>query len=212
MARALRAIDRELGITPDMVMPIAPNNRYAKGRQPLRAEPTFPFDNCFFWVESSMDVRVRRRDNDGYDDRGATRLSVREHVAMLLSWDEDARRIAHFIEEKRRCLPTTSSDPDTSSPLPQPETSFDTTPMPPPASSDDSSTQSTNMLDSDRVSAASSQSSDDLRHCNLFGWDHDPESAFLPLLEAAVELEDYIASPEIGDPTEFLEEQDVIRE
>ncbi|RDX48676.1 hypothetical protein OH76DRAFT_1352011, partial [Lentinus brumalis] len=49
VAPALRAIDRELGITPDMVMPIAPNNRYAKGRQPLRAEPTFPFDNCFFW-------------------------------------------------------------------------------------------------------------------------------------------------------------------
>ncbi len=206
----------------------------------MQPEPPFPFSNCFFWFRSSMIVRVKRKVDGGYDDTKATRLSVREHVALLVAWRSDSIRSAQIQRDAQRSrlsgytIPADSFTSDSpaqtsSSPSikPQPllphrpqigtpsaasETPSAPSIQPTSAPSNDSvvTPSRLDMHDSDQVSTASTSSSDDLRSYNLFGWDPDPSFAFLPLLEASVELEKYIELDEIGNPTDFYKEQDAI--
>ncbi len=204
-----------------MVMPIAPNDTCAKGREPIRPEPPFPFDNCFFWIRSSMVVRIKRKDAAEFDDRRATRLSVREHVAMLVSWRDDSRRIAHFVEERCRLAQSPSATGSPASgpssppagPQPSPASSAATS-LRRSASSDDDVGRTENSRDIDHddgASSVSTSSSDDLADYNLFGWNADPALAFVPLLDAWLELEENMTQSEIGNPTDFYEEHEVIK-
>ncbi|RPD57907.1 hypothetical protein L227DRAFT_505988, partial [Lentinus tigrinus ALCF2SS1-6] len=59
VATVLRPAVPEQGFTSDMIMPIHPNTRYAKGRQPVQSTPQFPFLNCYFWMKSLMSLRVK---------------------------------------------------------------------------------------------------------------------------------------------------------
>ncbi|TFK84705.1 hypothetical protein K466DRAFT_553176 [Polyporus arcularius HHB13444] len=225
VASALRPSEPELGITPDMVMPIAPNETHAKGREPIGPEPAFPFDNCFFWIRSSMVVRIKRKDAAEFDDRRATRLGVREHVALLVSWRDDSRRIAHFVEERRRLAQSPSATGSPPSPASGNSSSAPAAPQPSPASSastslrrsassDDDVGRAGNSRDIDHddgASSVSTSSSDDLAAYNLFGWSADPALAFYPLLDAWLELEENITQSEIGNPADFYEEHEVIQ-
>ncbi|RPD56375.1 hypothetical protein L226DRAFT_468667 [Lentinus tigrinus ALCF2SS1-7] len=57
----LRPANEEEGMTPDLCIPIFPNNGHPDGRVPLPTEPLFPFDNCYFWSGLTMDVRIHAR-------------------------------------------------------------------------------------------------------------------------------------------------------
>ncbi|RDX48702.1 hypothetical protein OH76DRAFT_1352070, partial [Lentinus brumalis] len=54
----LRPSDETRSITPDMVIPIAPNKHYTGERRPLRPTPSFPFSNCYHWIMNNVTVRV----------------------------------------------------------------------------------------------------------------------------------------------------------
>ncbi|TFK84700.1 hypothetical protein K466DRAFT_526956, partial [Polyporus arcularius HHB13444] len=66
VASTLRPADPRQGIAPDMVMPIAPNTQHLRGRPALTPQPSFPFNNCFFWMDSMILLRVKVR-KEGYD-------------------------------------------------------------------------------------------------------------------------------------------------
>ena len=95
VAAVLRPVSSKYGITADMVMPIFPNVEYAKGREPLCAKPDFPFSNCFFWIDSSMSLRIRPLPG-GYDlakDRGVE-LPMAAHLDLKECWTEDHCRMS----------------------------------------------------------------------------------------------------------------------
>ncbi|KAI9065006.1 hypothetical protein FKP32DRAFT_539284 [Trametes sanguinea] len=78
-----------------MAISISPNPDRPQGRSPLEPSPTFPFDNCYHWVDCSATVRIRRcEDGDGlYDDSTAPVLSTRDHVRMARLFSEDYARM-----------------------------------------------------------------------------------------------------------------------
>ncbi|KAH9851157.1 hypothetical protein C2E23DRAFT_698868, partial [Lenzites betulinus] len=57
----LRPTDRAQALTPDMSIPIFPNENHPSGREPVRPEPAFPFKNCYFWYDVGLDVRIRAK-------------------------------------------------------------------------------------------------------------------------------------------------------
>ncbi|TFK83903.1 hypothetical protein K466DRAFT_497572, partial [Polyporus arcularius HHB13444] len=73
LATTLRKADVERGTTPEMCLPIAPNERHPLGREPLRTDPPFPFPSCYHWVSVNADVRVRAR-HEGFNTDDAVRL------------------------------------------------------------------------------------------------------------------------------------------
>ncbi|KAI1791214.1 hypothetical protein LXA43DRAFT_889658 [Ganoderma leucocontextum] len=78
----------ELGITPEMVLPIPPNPAVAPVRTLSRSDTDsheedrvedfrFPFDDGYFWIFSSMVLRVRaRRQDGGFDDTKAIKMPM----------------------------------------------------------------------------------------------------------------------------------------
>ncbi|KAI0739745.1 hypothetical protein C8Q80DRAFT_1050456, partial [Daedaleopsis nitida] len=58
VATTLRPASQRNGITPDMVIPIAPNVDQLREKDALSTIPEFPFSNCYFWMDSRMNIRV----------------------------------------------------------------------------------------------------------------------------------------------------------
>ncbi len=105
----LRPMDRKYRLLPDMVVPIFPNTQYSSEDRPpgVRPTPSFPFSNCFHWIENTAEIRVRRRSNgELFDDARAVGLEAEEHVAMEYAFSKHYRRLGDFP----------SSDDTTSSP------------------------------------------------------------------------------------------------
>ena len=108
---SLRTEDKDEGYTPDMVIPILPNTHYAKGRAPVRPRPSFPFPNCFHWIECELTVRVARLTSGAtYDYSHAIRLSARQDIAMKRKFNPDIHRIADY-RCRRYVLPEEGTGP-----------------------------------------------------------------------------------------------------
>ncbi|EIW54304.1 uncharacterized protein TRAVEDRAFT_83878, partial [Trametes versicolor FP-101664 SS1] len=58
IATTLRPEDPERAISAEMCIPIAPNTNHPTNRPSLPTEPSFPFSNCYYWVESHTNVRI----------------------------------------------------------------------------------------------------------------------------------------------------------
>ncbi|KAH9855719.1 hypothetical protein C2E23DRAFT_811542 [Lenzites betulinus] len=91
--------DAERGITPDMCIPVYPNQDPSSGRAPIRTSTPFPFGNCYHWADSETTVRVRRNP-DLYDDSVAVNVSSLEHVRIGKLFGEDAERIDDFLDAR----------------------------------------------------------------------------------------------------------------
>ncbi len=105
----LRTPIQEQGITSDMVIPIAPNDSHPRGRIPVHPSPSFPFANCFHWIESNVTVRIRVQE-DGFVHDRAVSLSAEEHVALMRRFEEDYERIGNFYAEQEARLHHCSLD------------------------------------------------------------------------------------------------------
>ena len=80
-----------------MVIPILPNTHYAKGRAPVRSRPSFPFPNCFHWIECELTVRIAcLTAGAAYDYSHAIRLSARQQVAMERKFNPDYLRLEEY--------------------------------------------------------------------------------------------------------------------
>lgn len=99
IATALPPKDPKRGITPDMSIPIFPNENHPSGRAPIRTSAPFPFPNCYHWADSELTVRVRRLP-EKYDDRRAVKVSTMEHIRMTRLLGEDGNRIDDYLNAK----------------------------------------------------------------------------------------------------------------
>ncbi|KAI0629491.1 hypothetical protein C8Q77DRAFT_1140655 [Trametes polyzona] len=89
----LRPEDKDSGITADMVVPIYPNTVHPNGRPAIPTETPFPFSNCYFWIDTRLVVRIRRKAHR-YDDTGAPMLSIYEDMDLERHFMGDHMRIA----------------------------------------------------------------------------------------------------------------------
>ncbi|KAI0740896.1 hypothetical protein C8Q76DRAFT_608046 [Earliella scabrosa] len=209
VATVLRPYEPARGLAPDMVMPISPNTKYAKGRDPISPETPFPFRNCFFWIDSAMTVRIPGRP-DGYDDTRAIQLSLSSNFDVMTCWKTEHPRIDAALDllEKQQRHKTE---------LPQ-EAAGTSTGLP---SSNSSviveSAHSMNAHDStsdDRHSLAHSDATDtsvqDILDLNPFGWEYDPAVEYIPLVDLWFELEEHLSEDTIPDPLDMFKERDFI--
>ena len=90
-------------------MPISPNTGHARGRDPLRTQPPFPFPNCYFWIESRMQLRVQAIPG-GFDRHAkpGIELTVGSHVDLRAAFTQDLPRMRDqadaYIGQYMNCL------------------------------------------------------------------------------------------------------------
>ncbi len=166
-------------------------------------------------------VKVRK---EGYDDSRATKLTSDDHCDLLSCWDDEDPRMIQIIEEHNATHPedvaTNREDGETARSLEHglyqgsPSSSADCLPSPSISSdSEGGSARSRTRLEphfespDDCSDCSASSSLSDLRRCNLFGWDPDPKTLFLPLVDLWFELQDHLEEGNIPSPLEFYEEQ-----
>lgn len=217
-------------------MPIAPNTQYAKGRTPITPETPFPFDNCFFWMDYDMTVRVKGRP-DGYDESHAVACTARQWCALSQAWMIELPRVdaltnkysteSSFAETTlvvpRDLLEGLSVGPDA---LPSPSTDVSlTTPYlnaPGGVSSiSDAAEAQVDTAGLETMSVPIEDSGADPNSCspeivksvqdlfslNIFGWEPGPSSIFLPLVNVWFELDAHLTSTTIPDPRDLKQEE-----
>ena len=96
----LRPALSEWDITPEMVVPIAPNAQNTRGRPPVHTLTPFPFSNCYHWVANSIRVRVKVRP-EHFDHEHAVQITSREHITLIQSFTDDHNTIS-VAQHKRR--------------------------------------------------------------------------------------------------------------
>ena len=191
----LRPPVSEWDITPDMVVPIAPNTQNARGHEPVQTLTPFPFSNCYHWVANSISVRVKVRP-EHFDHEHAVRITSEEHLALLESFTDDhnkitgARRKRHEEAFRTKAIEGSGAD-SSSSPVstngdgfvadaPRIESVPSATPSSPPTSSGSSS------------SSASS-----------FG--------LIPLVDLWLEIGEHLSENTIPNPVGLIEEKKTIQ-
>ncbi len=89
-----RPEDKKRRLLPDMVIPIFPNTqRSGPDRPSIRPETAFPFPNCFHWIHTLTNIRMRRPAAGFVDDSRAIRLSLDEHHEHKCTFDQDYDRM-----------------------------------------------------------------------------------------------------------------------
>ncbi|TFK91975.1 hypothetical protein K466DRAFT_540584 [Polyporus arcularius HHB13444] len=213
----LRTPIQEQGITSDMVIPIAPNDSHPRGRIPVHPSPSFPFANCFHWIESNVTVRIRVRE-DGFVHDRAVSLSAEEHVALMRRFEEDYERIGNFYAEQEAQLHHCSLD--------NPQNLKTQTTA---ASQVGGAQQFTQGVSDEHLSAAylryareegidlgrgssidgapaSPTSASDDDFVDLFGRAPDPTTGLIPLVDAWMDIDQHLSADSIPSPDELENE------
>ena len=86
-----------LGITPDMVIPIAPNS--IPGRGSVHPNPSFPFSNCVHWYRSPLlQIRIIVL-GSRFELEGGICLSADQQMALEEGFDDDFECMVDFVEK-----------------------------------------------------------------------------------------------------------------
>ncbi|KAH9850699.1 hypothetical protein C2E23DRAFT_734382 [Lenzites betulinus] len=93
----LRPEDSANGLTSDMVVPIFPNT--SGPREPVRPYPSFPFPNCYHWLDCGLLVRIRRPEMR-FDHSCSFHLETRQHFELAQLFMEDHARARRAVDER----------------------------------------------------------------------------------------------------------------
>ena len=86
---------------PEMVIPIFPNTQCSSDtRPPIRPTPDFPFPNCFHWMDTITNIRIRRPASGFMDDSQAIRLEPQQHHATIDTFMQDYPRMNEVMLEE----------------------------------------------------------------------------------------------------------------
>ncbi|RPD56377.1 hypothetical protein L226DRAFT_615494 [Lentinus tigrinus ALCF2SS1-7] len=225
----LRPPEEDSCVTPEMCIPIFPNFDHPEGRDPIRTQSVFPFDNCYIWSGLSMKIRVCARP-DGFDWDRTIILRGHEYYRWGRYESEDmGRRIQAQRARAPPPLPLPGShsgllpihsqaDSATLSPHfhamgplseSQPPTSADVAPtsMPSPAHAGSHANTNSIYSDSSRLSTDSDgcESVDTMMEMGLFS-DPTENVELQPLFHLWGDLAANIKQDEIPSPVHLLEE------
>ncbi|TFK84690.1 hypothetical protein K466DRAFT_496077, partial [Polyporus arcularius HHB13444] len=196
IATTLRPADEDSGVTPDMVLPIHPNTKHAHGPEPVRPTPSFPFSNCYHWYFNTLRARIRVH-KAGYNESSAifqSSLAVNRRF-------EDAYHRSIALLEKRGEM-STGNDSATSS-IPTSGLDLDSSEVHMLSELYRRLAVKHGLLTSMSPEDSYYDSDDDGGSDDLFGWDPDPATALLPLLDAWIDIADHISEDEIPSPVDF---------
>ncbi|KAI0711706.1 hypothetical protein C8Q76DRAFT_622893 [Earliella scabrosa] len=192
IATTLRPAVLRQGIMPDMVIPIAPHTAPCPQRDCVVSTPTFPFTNCYFWLESRMFLRVRVSRTNRYTTDRSYMLDIPQHLAREDGFGEDYARISRFQKDMVQSATHTQVD---SSEL---ETTSDT------VHDHDSSSP---VMDQSCSALVRPPTIKELVSTDLFGWDYNPATQYIPLVDLWLEIDDHLAADSIPSPVELWREQ-----
>lgn len=91
------------GYTSNMCIPTFPNLNHPNGRAPLPSERPFPYGNCYHWIDESVVIRVRAR-QEGFDETNAIKITARDEVLMSVAWGRTTsvrERSAHLETHRK---------------------------------------------------------------------------------------------------------------
>ncbi|KAI9059912.1 hypothetical protein FKP32DRAFT_1097849 [Trametes sanguinea] len=99
----LRVEEKELAITRSMCVPIYPNTVHPRNREPVRTIPEFPIPNCYHWLATDIDIRIRAKpDDETFDDSCAIRLPAEERLSLSYHWGEDLYRRHKLLVRRQK--------------------------------------------------------------------------------------------------------------
>ncbi|KAL7283025.1 hypothetical protein ACG7TL_002449 [Trametes sanguinea] len=210
----------EKAITADMCIPIAPNKVHPAGRPPLATVPTFPFTNCYHWVDALTRVRIRA--GQEFDETRAVQLPNIAQIQMQDIFEEDMDRAYDVLEERQHSggLAVSQSQANDIS-TEGSEVNYNCGAAPShPATSDDqrddrpdtrSCSEGTSCGGSRRQSISpSSDSLDAFAALDPFGFNIDEDVLLAPLVDFCFDLTDHLCEEEIPSPVDFWNERDQI--
>ena len=196
---SLRAVDERLGFDSDMCVPIFPNETHPTGRRAIRPDGKFPYDNCYHWSLSEMDIRVAASP-DEFD------ISI----AVKLDAGEDDRRERLYCEDLCRQREALNAKTALSAPLADCD-GADLAPAPAEAenSNERGSLCSYESSVSDSYSYAGSI--DTMTEMGIFG-DPSGNAELQPLVNLWLDFGSRFTKDDIANPVHFLEEIDTVTE
>ncbi|KAI0752791.1 hypothetical protein C8Q80DRAFT_476013 [Daedaleopsis nitida] len=212
VATTLRPVVPGKGITPDMAIPIYPNKNLARSDTLISPKPSFPFHNCYFWIESRTSLRVRVNRERTYDNDKAYQLDIPQHIALSDGFEKEFSRMRDALTNLRhdsadsRRRPTAALASAALSHYLSHDAGFES------ALTDDSDATS----DADSDSCADSDTSSTptippslagLLKLNLFGWDHDPSFRYIPLVDIWLDIDSHLSASKIPSPVDLWREQ-----
>ena len=86
-----------------MCIAIHPNTSHPTGRPPARPVPGFPYNNCYHWIDTELELRVCARP-EGFDVEGAIKLDADDQVNMIEYWALDHRAMWEVREARENGL------------------------------------------------------------------------------------------------------------
>ncbi|KAI0742696.1 hypothetical protein C8Q80DRAFT_924853 [Daedaleopsis nitida] len=189
-------------MTPDMVMPIAPNIDRLGKRRPLCTKPQFPFPNCYFWMESTMQIRVKvRKPPNRHNEAEGIQLTLSSHAYLGEYWREQWYQLVENVKTFRE-QPNASPTP-----------AEDTLAFPPPLR--EYPHLETTGIREVRNSSGSPLPSicEAIVEFNMFGWEHDPTTfQYIPLVDLSLDISQHIRADNIPSPADLWHEQETIGE
>ncbi len=192
----LRPADERNGITPDMVLPISPNAKHEHGPEPVQPRPSFPFSNCYHWYFNTLRARVRVH-KEGYDQSSAIFMSS---LAVNRRFEDAYHRSIALL--KKRGETSKSDNPATSS-LSTSDLDLNSCEMQTISELYRRLAVKHGLLTSMSPGDGALDSDGDSDSDDLFGWDPDPTTALLPLVDAWLEIEQHLSEGEIPSPVDF---------
>ncbi len=196
IATTLRPADEDSGVTPDMVLPIHPNTKHAHGPEPVRPTPSFPFSNCYHWYFNTLRARVRVH-KAGYNESSAI---FQSSLAVNRRFEDAYHRSIALLEKRGET--STGNDSATLS-IPTSGLDLDSSEVHMLSELYRRLAVKHGLLTSMSPEDSYYDSDDDGGSDDLFGWDPDPATALLPLLDAWIDIADHISEDEIPSPVDF---------
>ncbi|RDX48679.1 hypothetical protein OH76DRAFT_1483764 [Lentinus brumalis] len=192
----LRPADERNGITPDMVLPISPNAKHEHGPEPVQPTPSFPFSNCYHWYFNTLRARVRVH-KEGYDQSSSIFMSS---LAVNRRFEDAYHRSIALLNKRGE---TSTSDTPATSSLSTSDLDLNSCEMQTISELYRRLAVKHGLLTSMSPGDGALDSDDDSDSDDLFGWDPDPATALLPLVDAWLEIEQHLSEDEIPSPVDF---------
>lgn len=199
-----------------MCIPIGPNTSHPTNRPSLATEPPFPFSNCYYWVDSHTNVRIRS--GVEFDVSRAISLPHINRIDLQDMLDEDLSRAEDIVEEReeaetaqhRSTTPRLNNEESRESERSSLARSSARSPSPSRQSACECSNCGASLHAPSSMRAPSVNSLVAMAPFDPFGFNEAEDALYFPLVDFCFDLTDHLTEDDISSPVDFWKERDAI--